>query len=62
MLVDEDVTMHFHENGEIVEGLDVPFHFFTGHELDNNLDPFLARLVEILVLDIEWRFWHGPLL
>jgi hypothetical protein len=62
VLIDKDITMHFHENGEVVEGLDVPLHLLTGHELDNDLDPFLARLIEILVLDIEWRFRHGPLL
>jgi hypothetical protein len=62
MLVDEYVPLDFHENREIVEGFDVPLHFLTGHELDNYLDPLLARLVQILVLDIEWRFRHNPLL
>jgi len=62
MLVDEDVPMYFHENGEIVERFDVSLHLLTRHELDDHLDPFLARLVEILILDIEWRFRHNPLL
>jgi hypothetical protein len=62
MLIDEDIPVDFHENGKIVERFDVTFHFFAGHQLDNNLDPLFARLVQILVLNIEWRFRHGPLL
>jgi hypothetical protein len=61
MLVDEDIAADFHENGEVVKGFDVTLHFLAGHQLDDNLHPLFARLVKILVLDIEWRFRHGPL-
>ena len=62
MLVDEDVPMDFQQNGEIIERLDIPFHLVAGHELHYNLDPLLARLVQILILNVERRLSHVPLL
>src|SRR6266568_5672063 len=62
MFIDEDVPLHLHEHREIVKRLDETFHLVTGHEFHDDPDALFARLVQILVLDVERRLGHTPLL
>lgn len=62
VLVDQDVSLNLHQNGKIVEGFDIPFHFVPRHELDEDTDVFFPGLVKVLILNVEWRFSHVPLL
>jgi hypothetical protein len=58
VLVDQDVAIAVQQYGKIVEGFDVAFHFVAGHHVYDNLDPFFAGLIEVLILNIERCFCH----
>jgi hypothetical protein len=62
VLIDEYVPLDFQQNREIIEGFDVTLHFFSGHQIDDDLDPLFSRLIQVLILNIEWCFRHTPLL
>ncbi len=62
VLVDEDVPLDFQKDREVVERFYISFHFIAVHELDYDFDPLFARLVQVLVLNVEWCLCHVPLL
>jgi hypothetical protein len=53
MFVDQDISVTFSQDTEAVKGLDVALQFIAGHHMNDDLDPFLARLIKILILNIE---------
>ncbi len=62
VLVDEDVPLDLQKDGKIVERFYITLHLVAVHELNDNFNPLFARLIQILILDVEWCLCHGPLL